>query len=180
MWKDVEGYPNIQAHSDGRVRVLPYNRLLTDWRRSYYKHYEGRELTISVKGKYPRVTIPDLRKDAPSYQRSIGVHVLVATAHCPKKPHHYLVRHKDGNVLNWKAVNLAWGTQKDNEKDKLLHGRNLAGERHHQSKLTNEQAAAIRKRYKAKCRTNGATAIAREYGVHRTTIENIVAGRTFV
>ena len=90
------------------------------------------------------------------------------------------MRHLDGNVLNWTASNLAWGTYKDNEKDKMFHGRSLSGEKHHQAKLTNEQANAIKKRYKAKCKTNGAMAMSREYGVHRTTIENIVAGRTFV
>lgn len=180
MWKDVPGYPNIQAHTDGRIRVLEYRK----WMRNrtsdgYWQTMPTRELKVYTGCKYPRVTIPDLREDAPHYQRSANVHVLVAKTHCIKKTGQSIVRHKDGNPLNWQAHNLAWGTHRDNEKDKLLHGRRMQGESHSQSKLTAEQVTYIKENYKPKCRTNGAMAMARKFNVHRTTIENIVSGRTW-
>jgi hypothetical protein len=55
----------------------------------------------------------------------------------------------------------------------------MRGETHHAAKLTNDDAAYIRLVYKPKDREFGAVALAKRFGVHRTSIENIVAGRTF-
>lgn len=179
MWKDVPGYPNVQAHSDGRIRRTKVTRTQKG-RGGTYRNitYPTRELKPSPRGNYFRVSIPNPDPSG-HYQISENVHRLVALAHCPKTPLQYLVRHKDGDTSHNAASNLVWGTHRDNEKDKLLHGKRPAGSNHHQSKLTDEQIQYIRDNYKPKCSTNGAIVMARKFGVHRTTIENVVAYRTW-
>lgn len=179
MWKNVPGYPNIQAHADGRIRRTKVTRRQKG-RGGTYRNitYPTRELKPSLSGKYYRVTVPNPEPSG-RYQKTESVHVLVALAHCKKKPGQYLVRHKDGDTSNNTAHNLLWGTYRDNEKDKRLHGRTLSGGKHPMAKLTETDAQYIRENYVPKSRTNGAMALGRMFGVHRTTIENIAAGRTF-
>lgn len=87
--------------------------------------------------------------------------------------------HEDGvPTHNW-ADNLYWGTHKDNSEDMVKHGRSLKREKHHKTVLTPKQVADIKARYTPKHPANGSYAMAKEFGVHRTTIENIVAGRSW-
>lgn len=53
--------------------------------------------------------------------------------------------HRDGNPSNNHLANLAWITYEENEADKRRHGRNLAGERNHQSKLNESDVREIRR-----------------------------------
>ncbi len=78
-------------------------------------------------------------------------------------------RHLDRNPQNNAARNLQWGDQPSNWQDSKRHGTH----RRH-SKLTHDDATAIRARHAA-----GETgeALAREYGVSATQIRNIAAGR---
>ena len=82
------------------------------------------------------------------------------------------VRHMDGNQANNHPENLDWGTQEDNWKDRKAHGRGMGGE-HHASKLTPAMVEAIRAS-KASQR-----ALARQYGVSQSTIQEARAGKTW-
>lgn len=59
-----------------------------------------------------------------------------------------LVRHMDGNPANNTLENLEWGTYIDNESDKKRHGRNIVGEKHHNSKLDDTKVLFIKKALK--------------------------------
>lgn len=97
------------------------------------------------------------------------VHRLVATAFIPKTGE--IVRHLDGNGLNNVEENLAWGSYKDNEADKLRHGRRLMGEAHGMSKITEASVRTIRDMH-----SNGFTQlrIAKELGIKRGTVGTVV------
>lgn len=94
---------------------------------------EGRVFSTSNwRGLGRRELVADLNDDGyPSVRLTIGgkrtryaVHVLVARAHLPSRPSpRHEVRHLDGNKLNPRADNLAWGTRKDNADDRERHGR---------------------------------------------------------
>lgn len=60
------------------------------------------------------------------------VHALVARKFLPPKPHsgRFEIRHLDGDKLNNRASNLAWGTPKENAADRETHGRTSKGARH--------------------------------------------------
>jgi HNH endonuclease len=53
-------------------------------------------------------------------------------------------RHLDGNKLNNRATNLAWGTPSENSADKALHGTMQFGESNPMAKLTSEKVQQMR------------------------------------
>lgn len=67
---------------------------------------------------------------------------------------------------------LSWKTSKENKSDKLMHGTHLEGERHPNSKLTEEQVKEILQLKKRLPQRK----IASEFGVHQTTISLIHRG----
>ena len=73
------------------------------------------------------------------------VHRLVCMAFhgTPSKPT-LQVRHLDGNPDNNLPSNLAWGTQEENWMDRKEHGRGCSGEKHHASKLSDEERLSVR------------------------------------
>lgn len=83
------------------------------------------------------------------------------------------VLHKCDNPSCVNPEHLFLGTQKDNIIDCVNKGRNARGNVHPKSKLTNEQVLKI-KALKNKCT---AIAIARIFGVDRSTINQIHRGQ---
>lgn len=180
IWKDVPGYSRIQASDTGLIRIKQRDIRIVQRNRTYiqrrvampaaqYKHPETGYLTCGV------------REDSTGKTRPVGVHRLVCLAfHGRPPPGKPNALHRNGvRTFNIES-NVYWGSHKENEDDKQKHGRRHKGERHHITTLTALDVVAIKRRYKPKCRKNGSMAIAREYGVHRTTIENIISGRTWI
>lgn len=104
----------------------------------------------------------------------VRVHRVVAEAFCgPARAD--VVRHLNGNQLDNRAANLAWGTQAENARDAESHGTatwlTQRGEQHRDSKLTEAQVRDIELR--ANAGTETITGIAREHGVSRATVYQI-------
>jgi hypothetical protein len=105
---------------------------------------------------------------ADGIRRQVHVHKIVCTAyHGPCPDGMVLVRHLNGDHLDNRAANLAWGTREQNEADKVLHGTALLGERHHQARLTDGEVLTIRASV-----LTGAV-LAATYGVSETMIGKI-------
>lgn len=180
MWLNVPGFEFVQAHSNGRIRVTQHSYITSNKHGAYERHYPTTELTIYDKGiRYPIVKLPS-HANKTGRQLTMQVHRLVALAHKgePLTPRSQ-VRHKDGDTRNCKASNLLWGTALENRQDAVRHGTDMRGESHHKTTLSATDVENIRLSYVAKSKTCGAVALAKEYGVHRTTIENIINGRTW-
>lgn len=71
--------------------------------------------------------------------------------------------------------NLRWDTHKGNDNDKSLQGTKLFGDTHHNSKLTSESVAEIRKSFSSKTLSGWA----RHFGVSRATIRDAAKGKTW-
>lgn len=116
-------YPELVVSSDGRIKGPQgrWLRLFPD-RRGYLRLnlYRDRKWT------------------------QVGAHAVVCTAFHGPRPVGQVVRHLNGDPADCRADNLAWGTHAENEADKKRQGRNLAGERHHQAKLTADDVRHIR------------------------------------
>lgn len=113
------------------------------------------------------------------------VHQLVAlTFHGPRPSSDHDAAHDDGNKLNNRSVNVFWKTQAENERDKIRHGTTNRGERSGTAKLTLEQVREIRIRAQSLPRSSSGCrikkgalgALAREYGVTRDCLSQIISG----
>lgn len=109
--------PGYEVTRDGRVFSVTHN-----WR-----GYGRRELTQDLNDDgYPSVRVTVCGK-----RTRLAVHRLVASRFLPPRPSPlHEVRHLDGNRMNCRADNLAWGTRKDNADDRERHGRTSRGARH--------------------------------------------------
>ena len=125
---------------------------------------------------YALVTRPRARSTA------VGLHRLV---YC--EAHNLQLEDIAGKVIrhtcdNPRCINpehLIIGTMADNNRDRALRGRS-AKKVPSRRTFTEEQIQAIRSRYKKHSKVDGAPAIAREYGVHHTTIHYIIKGKLYV
>ena len=161
--RDVAGFPGYRVTADGRVQ--------SRWRRGTAVWADDwRDLSTSLDAKgYAGLTICNGRK-----RRKARVHRLVAEAFLENSENLPCVRHLDGNKSNNSACNLAWGTFKQNECDKISHGTwftRVTGAR-----LTLYQVEEIRARCSAGERQQ---AVADDYSVSRPTITRIANGKTW-
>lgn len=104
VWKDVPGFPNVEACSDGTIRFKD----------------TGHETKGGVAGSYRRVSVVTDKKKGT--RRLVYVHDLVCRAFHGKPGNDQVVLHKDDDKLNCRASNLAWGSQSDNIKDAHANG----------------------------------------------------------
>jgi hypothetical protein len=106
-WRSIPGYEDTyQVSSLGQVRSLPRNTT------------RGKVLSVKVgKRGYPAVALVQDGR-----QSTHEVHRLVALAFLGPRPDGMEVRHVDGDRLNPRASNLAYGTRSENVRDKRAHG----------------------------------------------------------
>lgn len=106
-WRSVPGYGQCyEVSSLGRIRSIPRPRT------------KGGVLKqkISKRG-YPAITLV-----MGGVQSTHEVHRLVASAFLEDRPEGTEVRHLDGDPLNARLENLAYGTRSENNYDRVAHG----------------------------------------------------------
>jgi hypothetical protein len=105
---------------------------------------------------------------------AMTVHRLVAAAFIGPRPPGMQIRHLNGDKLDNRPQNLAYGTPKQNQADMILHGRSLRGERGACVKLTAGGVCSIRQFI-----ADGWTQwfIGKLFGVSGATISAIARGK---
>lgn len=166
-WLPVLGWEDLYEVSDlGRVRSLR-RRTASGWR-------GGRMLKPYInRSGYPQVV---LCRGRPTQVRRM-VHHLVLEAYDRPRPPGLEALHGPGGKTDARLVNLRWGTRSENIHDRVRDGQDNRGERYGLAKLTWAAVADIRARVAA-----GETqrALARQYGVHFSTVSMVVTGQTWV
>lgn len=164
IWKDIPGYEGrYQASNLGQIRSL--DRCV--------RCGTGGKGTRLVSGQVLRPagqqSDPHLRVVLGHKAHGTLVHVLVAATFLGPRPDGCDVRHLDGDPLNNRVDNLAYGTRTENILDVYRLGRPWR-------KLTAEDVLTIRRRLSAgeKGRT-----IAKDYGVGEACISAIKTGRRY-
>lgn len=141
MWKEIPGYPGYEASDEGEIRSIL--RIIV-CKNGAVKTYKGRVLkpgTHSTESPYPYYQL--------GKGRSLSAHKAVALAFLGPVPPGMEVRHIDGDHANPRLINLAYGTPKQNQADRVKHGTHLRGERHPTSKLKQSQVEEIKRRVAA-------------------------------
>lgn len=123
----------------------------------------GRVLKATKSGEYLAIKVAG---------KTRHIHRLVCETFYGPRPG-MLVRHLDGDRLNNRLSNLAWGTGAENAADKVLHGTSNHGERNPQAKLNRRAVDAMRAE-----RAGGKSfkSIAERYGVAPMTAYRAITG----
>lgn len=159
------------AESNGRYEVSDAGRVRSLWaargRRPaplLLKPLVDREGYIRF-----RLIVGDKRKDRMA-------HILVLRAFVGPRGPGQQTRHLNGDKSDNRVANLAWGTCAENMADKVRHGTVPSGSRNGRAKLDESKVREIRRLHRA-----GQTqrSLSRNYAVSKTTIRDIVIGKTW-
>lgn len=162
VWKDIPGYEGLyQASNMGRVRSLPRVVDRGRWGSSCIR---GRTLKPGSNKGYQFVI---LRRNGKSETRFI--HRLVAETFIGPLPEGLCTRHMDGNPGNNAVSNLEYGTGSENQLDLYQY-------RGYHHRLHPAEVLEIRSKLASGER---AVDIAKDYGVSRSLISEIKAGRCY-
>lgn len=170
--KEIPSAPGYYVDADGEV----YN-------------YRGRRIAQQVTEKgYCRVHLQVNGETKSKY-----VHSLVAEVFIGPRPAGFQIRHLDGNKTNNSFDNIAYGTAKQNEADKELHGTKATGNRngthtrpekrprgsnHGKTVLHENDVVYIKEQLNIGGRGIGIK-LAQTFGVSPQTISDIKSGRVW-
>ncbi len=154
-WRPVCNFPDYSVSSAGEI----------------YSHRSRRVLSPYLVKGYQRVGLHGGGK-----RKIVSVHVIVAEAFHGLRPNGMQCAHLDGNSTNNEAANLAWVSKRENEAHKALHGTACIGEKSPHAKLTNAQAAIIRKAVKGRITRREAAIVA---GVSDDVVEGLLDRGTY-
>lgn len=154
-----------------KVTVVPYGNVYEVSNFGRVRHVNGRvrKLTLNKKRGYLCVCL-----HANGTNKTFYVHRLVVLAFLGTPPSDmHEVRHIDGNSVNNKTENLAWGTKLENAADKRKHNTTAIGDKNGSAIIPDwgvKHVFALRKRGWAQWQ------IARVFRVTRSQISNILRG----
>lgn len=171
-WRDIPGYEHLYQVSDlGRIKRLP--RIVAKRGTNGYRVSERILSPTPNKKGYLRTTLR-IGKEIKSYL----VHRLVLLAFVGPCPVGKETCHGDGNSANNVLSNLRYDTKEANEGDKKTHGTDNSGSRQWQSVLNEEKVLEIRTKF---FDANGIDQkdLAEEYGVHQTTIHEVLSRKNW-
>lgn len=154
MWKECSVCDTYLISSNGEVKNKHTNKLLKQ------KLDRNNHLLVH------------LSLGSREKARYFSVHRLVAEAFIPNPENLPFVKHKDGNFINNEVENLEWAKGTDAVIPK--------GDNAYHSKLTNEQAAYCRKVYIPRDSCWGCEALAKKFGVAKSTMSYVLNNVTYV
>lgn len=174
-YRPVEGFPAYRVGSNGTIQSCWVRRKL---KLIMSDIWSDRATGLNNAG-YPCLVLCD----GFGGRATKTLHRLVAAAFVPNPRNLPLVRHLDGVKTNAAAVNLMWGTYPDNYQDSLSHGTSRKGKKgsckpkgsaSHRAKFSDAQITEIRSS------DDTGTALARRFGVGKSTISRIRRGLVYV
>lgn len=163
IWRDVDGY-------DGDYQISNYGRA---------KSFKQGKIIILKPGYKSGYLWFSLSKD--NHRKYCAVHRLVAQAFIPNPDGKPQINHIDGHPLNNYVCNLEWATGVENQQHAITTGlfAHKKGTECYQAKLTTELAQWILSVFKSGDKQFGARPLARQLGIDRAVIQNLVHGKTY-
>ena len=111
------------------------------------------------------------------------IHKAVAETFIPNPYNLPVINHKDGNKLNNRIDNLEWCSRSQNTKhawdNNLIDRNRFIGTNNHRAKLNPEKIMFIRQKYIPYNKDFGMRALARQFGVDKEVIKDILNKKTW-
>lgn len=155
LWKAVEGF-------DGYIEVSDLGNIRNTKLGILYKQHTSNT-------KYLRVGIRHNGRP----KKMLSVHRLVAQTFIENPHNKPTVNHKNGNCQDNRAVNLEWMTQKENNDHAYVNG---FKNNDHLRVVDQRTIDYIKKNYKPYCTLNGATPMAKIFGLTVSQVHRIAKG----
>lgn len=156
-YRDVPGFPGYQIGSDGTL-----------WKTN---KGERKQLQGSVEHTPYNVKYRAFFLYRSGKQATIRAHKLVAMAFFGECPKGHEIRHIDGDGLNNRLTNLAYGTRSENMRDRDTHGTMIRGEKHCFSKVSDLQVEEIRRLHAAGMSNQS---LAQMFGISKSHVAAII------
>jgi sRNA-binding carbon storage regulator CsrA len=138
--RPVPGFPGY--------RVGPAGSVQSCWRPRGLGHGKGTKRVLSDRWRELKSSFRtdgylavNLWKNQRGHNRPI--HVLVLICFVGPRPAGLVSRHLNGNHLDNRVENLAWGTHTENHADRDAHGRTARGERNGNVRISDAEVAAL-------------------------------------
>ena len=164
IWKPVPGYEgSYEASDQGKIRGLDRGIIAKDGRCMRIK---GCVLKPRMVKDHLGISLWRNRTQYHTY-----VHTIIALTFLGPRPEGHEIRHLNGNIYDNRAVNLAYGTSKENKADIHAYGGRLGNQ-----KLSVEDAKEIRRRHQE---GESYSSLARSFGVVKGCIGHVINGRSF-
>lgn len=161
-WRTIPSHPAYEASSLGKVR----------------RAESGRELRLHVRARDGYVTVS---LGPTGKQRARKVHHLVLEAFVgPMPAWAECARHMDGVRSNNAKSNLRWGTHAENQEDKRSHARPIRRTRPTRPVNAKISESDVEDIVAAILGGEGVASVARRYLVSKTSIRNVLKGKTFL
>lgn len=159
-FRDVPGFPGYRVGSDGSVWSNKSGR----WKRL--------DPCVPPNG-YPQVTLQNC--DGP--RKWLVSRLVLESFVGPPLPGHQACHFPDPCPQNNNLSNLRWGTPKENNGDKQIHGTQPRGEQMPWAKVNSDMARALREEYAATTLT--ISDLARKHRLNRDLVYGIISGRNW-
>lgn len=161
IWEDIVGYEGFYQVSN-MGRVCSFRRSGTP----------GKIIKQAGVNRYLKVTLHKNNRHATRL-----VHHLVLEAFVSSRPEDMECCHFDGNEHNNQVTNLRWGTRRSNAHDKIRHGTDNRGEKHHMTTLSECDIREIRRLYTIDKWSQ--LSLGKRFKIGRTAISRIVTRKTW-
>lgn len=163
MWKKCKINNSYMVSTDGMVKRVETDRILKQ--KLDKDNYLSINMSMGGRGN----------------TKQVFVHRLVAEAFIPNPENKPLVKHIDGNPINNCVENLKWVTPKENVEHSIKIGlkNNDHGSLSCNSKLSPNEINYCRKMYQPRSKLYGCRALAKRFGVSKSTMSYILNNKTY-
>ena len=163
MWKKCKINNSYMVSTDGMVKRVETDRILKQ--KLDKDNYLSINMSMGGRGN----------------TKQVFVHRLVAEAFIPNAENKALAKHIEGNAINDCVANLKWVTPRENVEHSIKIGlkNNDHGSLSCNSKLSPNEINYCRKMYQPRSKLYGCRALAKRFGVSKSTMSYILNNKTY-